>query len=143
MSRLPTFWMVGLSLLILSGCAASPPVSPGEGLSVETDSATAALDCGGFPAPTGATGTEIAYDQAGVNDLEAYRVCSEANQGNVDEHAAQIRQLKIARKGLTEAGQAQRNIADMRAEMLEDERKHHFWQSLGYWVVIGAMGFAL
>lgn len=127
----------------LSGCATSPPISPWAGLSVETVPAAAALDCGSFPGPSGATDEQITYDQAGVNALETYRVCAEANQGNVDEHAAQIKQLKIARKGLTEAGQAQRNIADMRAEMLEDERKHHFWQSLGYWVVIGAMGVAL
>jgi len=141
MNRLLTCLIIGASLS--SGCATSPPISPWEGLSVETDSATAALDCGLFPAPIKATEVEIVYDGGGVNDLEAYRVCSEANEGNVDEHAAQIKQLKIARKGLTEAGQAQRNIADMRAEMLDDERKHHFWQSIGYWVVIGAMGFAL
>ena len=127
----------------VNGCAISPPVSPWAGLSVETDAASPALDCGTFPGPSEATAAHIVYDEAGVNDLEAYRICAEANQANVDEHAAQIKQLKIARKGLTEAGQAQRNIADMRAEMLEDERKHHFWQSLGYWVVIGAMGIAL
>jgi len=142
MSQFLTSCIIGLNL-ILSGCAASPPNSPWEGLSVETDSATAALDCGGFPAPTSATGTEIAYDQAGVNDLEAYRVCSEANQANVDEHAAQIKQLKIARKGLTEAGQAQRNIADMRAEMLEDERKRNFFEKIGLYAVIIGMGLAL
>jgi hypothetical protein len=143
MNRLLTFLIIGASLSLSSGCATSPPNNPWEGLSVETDSATAALDCGGFPAPTGTTGTEIAYDQAGVNDLEAYRVCSEANQANVDEHAAQIKQLKLARKGLTEAGQAQRNIADMRAEMLEDERKRNFFEKIGLYAVILGMGFAL
>jgi len=61
----------------------------------------------------------------------------------VGEHAAQIGQLKVARKALVEAGQAQRNIADMRQEMLEDERRHHFWQSIGYWVAIIGMGLAL
>ncbi len=140
MSRLLTCLIIGASL---SGCATRPPNSPWDGLSVETVPAAAALTCGSFPAPITATDAEITYDLAGVNALEAYRVCAEANEGNVDEHAAQIKQLKITRKGLTEAGQAQRNIADMRAEMLEDERKHHFWQSLGYWGVIGAMGFAL
>ncbi len=141
MSRLLTLLIIGVSLS--SGCATSPPVSPWAGLSTETVAAAGAVDCGLFPAPSRATGAEIGYDEAGVNDLEAYRVCAEANQANVDEHAAQIAQLKIARKGLTEAGQAQRNIANMKQEMLDDERRHHFWQSLGYFVVIGAMGFAL
>ena len=140
-----THWRSTLAvlLLLISGCATSPPISPWAGLSVETDPAIAAMDCGSFPAPSEATNAFITYDKAGVNALEAYRVCSEANQANVDEHAAQILQLKIARQGLTEAGQAQWNIAEMRQQMLEDERRHHFWQNIGYWVVIGAMGVAL
>lgn len=133
MSRLLTCLIIGASL---SGCATGPPNSPWDGLSVETGPAAAALDCGDFPAPGGATGIEIVYDQAGVNDLEAYRVCAEANQANVAEHAAQIAQLKIARKGLTEAGQAQRNIANMKQEIIDEERRHHFFQSLGYWILI-------
>lgn len=135
------FCIIGLSLS--AGCATRPSISPWAGLSTDISAAAASLNCGSFPAPISAIAAEIVYDEDGVNALEAYRVCSEANEANVDEHAAQIQQLKIARRGLTEAGQAQRNIADMRAEMLEDERKHHFWQSLGYWVVIGAMGVAL
>jgi len=79
----------------------------------------------------------IVYSVDGVNKLEAYRTCSEANEVIGSEHAAQIGQLKLARKGLVEAGQAQRRIADMKQTMLDDERKHHFWQSLGYWVLIG------
>jgi len=71
-----------------------------------------------------------------MNDLEDYRQCSEANEAIAGEHVLQIGQLKLARKGLTEAGQAQRRIADMKETMLQDERKHHFWQSLGYWVLI-------
>ena len=78
----------------------------------------------------------IVYDVDGVNALEAYRTCSEANQTIASENALQVDQLKIARKGLTEAGQAQRNIADMRQQMLEDERRHHLIQSVGYWVVM-------
>jgi len=83
------------------------------------------------------------YDKAGLNDLNAYRQCSEANEGIAGEHALQIGQLKIARKGLVEAGLAQRHIADMREEMLKDERQHHFFQSIGLYAVIIGMGFAL
>jgi hypothetical protein len=70
-------------------------------------------------------------------------VCSEANEALVDQHSAQIAQLKIARKGLVEAGIAQRNIADMRETMLIDERRHNFWNNLGLYAVIVGMGFAL
>lgn len=135
------FLIIGASLS--SGCATQAPESPWAAATTETGAATAALDCGSFPGPTRSTEAEIAYDQAGANELEQYRLCSEANQANVDEHAAQIGQLKVSRAALVDAGQAQRNIADMRAQMLEDERKHNFWTSIGYWVVIVAMGLAL
>ena len=118
------FCIIGLSLS--AGCATRPSISPWAGLSTDTSPAAASLDCGSFPAPVRATMAEIVYDEDGVNALETYRVCAEANQGNVDEHAAQILQLKITRKGLTEAGQAQRNIAAMKQEMLDEERRHHF-----------------
>ncbi len=88
-------------------------------------------------------GDEVVYDKASLNDLNAYRVCSEANEAIAGEHALQIGQLKLARKGLTEAGRAQRNIADMREEMLRDERRHNFFQSIGLYAVIVGMGFAL
>ena len=123
-------------ILGVSSCATAPPESPWAGLDTETNPAAGSLDCGAFPQPSGATGAEIRYDKAGVNALDAYRLCSETNEANVVEHAAQIGQLKIARKGLTEAGQAQRRIANMKQQMLEDERRHHLWQSLGYWVLI-------
>jgi len=42
-----------------------------------------------------------------------------------------------------EAGQAQRHIADMREEMLRDAYRNHFYSSIGYWVVIVALGAAL
>lgn len=139
MSRWLMFLIVGVSL---SGCATSPPESPWAGLTTDTEAATASIDCGSFPFPSSATGVEIVYDEAGVNSLEAYRVCSEANEANVDEHAAQIMQLKISRQALTEAGQAQRNIATMKQEMLEDERRHHFWSNIGQWILIIGLGAA-
>jgi hypothetical protein len=134
-----TFLIVGLS----SGCTSTPPENPWDDLTTETDPAATAIDCGKFPAPTAASDAEIVYDKAGVNELEAYRVCSEANAAMTDEHAAQIGELKTSRKSLVAAGQSQRTIADMRETMLKDERSHHFWQSLGYWVIIIAAVAAL
>ena len=144
MNRLLILLIVGS---LSAGCATSPPDSPWEGLTVETGAATPALDCGPFPFPTefrdttndGEYDTAI-YDEAGVNALESYRLCAEANEGNVDEHAAQILQLKVARAGLVQSGKSQRNLTDMAHQMLDEERKHHFWQSLGYWIlIIGAI----
>ncbi len=123
--------------LLLSGCATTTP-DPWQGLDVTLSPATAPLHCV-MPLPDEVIGQSIVYTTS--HALEAYRVCSEANEAIVLQHALQIGQLKLARKGLTEAGQAQRRIADMRQTMLDDERRHNFFQSIGLYVVI--IGLAL
>lgn len=123
---------------LLSGCATEAPAR-WDGLDVDMSAATTPLDCGGFPAPT----EGAVYDKAGFNDLNEYRKCSEDNEAIAAALAAEVDQLKISRKGLTEAGQAQENIAAMRLEMLEDERRHNLFTSVGYWIVIIALGAAL
>jgi len=134
--------ILSLISFALASCA-TPAPNPWLGLDTGTEAAATPLDCGSFPLPTEVTDTYVVYDKAGLNDLNAYRQCSEANEGIAGEHALQIGQLKIARKGLVEAGLAQRHIADMREEMLKDERQHHFFQSIGLYAVIIGMGFAL
>ena len=124
-----------ISFGILVSCATTSP-NPWEGLDTSVSPAAAPIDCGGFPVPTETIGDSLVYDNAGGNALNDYRKCSEANEGIAGEHAAQIGQLKIARKALVEAGQSQRNIAEMRQTMLADERRHHLFQSAGYWVLI-------
>lgn len=125
-------------LALLSGCATTP--NPWQDLDVDLSPATDPIHCV-LPRPDEVVGQSIVYTSA--HALEAYRVCSEANEAIASEHVQQIGQLKLARKGLTEAGQAQRHIADMKQEMLDDERKHNFVTSIGYWIVIIGMGAAL
>ena len=131
-----------ISSVLLASCATSIP-DPWIGLETETESAATHLDCGSFPMPTESSETGVVYDKSGLNDLNAYRQCSEANEAIASEHAKQIDQLKISRKGLTEAGQAQRRIADMKQTMLNDERRHNLYMKFGLYAVIIAMGLAL
>ena len=135
MRMLLTFLLVG----VLSGCATQSP-NPWVELETDVSPATQPLNCV-MPLPDEVVGQSIVYTTA--HALEAYRVCSEANEAIAQEHALQIGQLKLARKGLVEAGQSQRAIADMRKEMLEDERRHNFFEKIGYWIVIIGMGTAL
>lgn len=135
MRMLKTFLLAG----VLSGCA-TPAPNPWLGLDTDLIAAAEPIHCV-LPRPDEVVGQSITYESAGP--LEAYRVCSEANEAMVTEHALQIGQLKLARKGLTEAGQSQRNIADMRQTMLQDERRHHLYSSVGYWIAIIGMGLAL
>ena len=139
LNRLAVF-LIGFAAL--SGCA-STPESPWNNLTVDTDPAATPIECGSFPMPTEVVGESVIYDNAGLNVLDRYRVCAEANHDIAAEHALQIGQLKIARASLVDAGQSQRMIAEMRSEQLDDERKHNTWMSIGYWVVIIGLGSAL
>ena len=126
-------------IVLLSGCATQAP-NPWKDLTMDTSPAVGPIDCPRFPLPSSFTADTIVYDEDGANALEAYRACAEDNRDLVTEHAAQIGQLKIARKGLTEAGIAQRNISDMRQEILEQERRHWLFERIGYVILtIGAI----
>ena len=107
--------------LCLSACATTPQPNPWADLDTETEQAVQAIDCGQFPLPTESSDSGATYSLEGLNQLNAYRVCSESNELNMDEHAAQIGQLKISRKGLTEAGQAQYRISQMLEQIIEQE----------------------
>ena len=129
-----------LLLILLGGCASGPPENPWDGIEVQSKPAATPVDCGRFPMPSEVIGESIVYTNSGANDLEAYRQCSEANRGIASEHAQQIDQLHIATRGLVEAGQAQRRVADLRQQILQEERRHWFWERLSYWagfIVIG------
>jgi len=124
------FWIS--SVILLSGCASAPLPNPWDGLETETEAAATPLDCGSFPLPSESDKTHVVYDKAGLNDLNDYRRCSEANEAIVTEHVLQIGQLKIARKGLVEAGAAQRRICDMKQEIIEEERRNHLITTIGW-----------
>ena len=138
MRMLKIFLLAG----VLSGCA-TVTHNPWQNLDTDPSAAVSAIDCGAFPYPSEVYKTHVVYDKAELNTLDDYKKCSEANEAIANEHALQIGQLKLARKGLTEAGAAQRSISDMKQEMLDDERKHNFFTSIGYWIVIIGMGAAL
>jgi len=114
--------------LLLGGCA-TPTPNPWLGLDTDLSPATGPIHCV-LPRPDEIVGQSITYTTA--HALEAYRVCAEANEAIVTEHALQIDQLKIARKGLVEAGAAQRRICDMKQEMLEEERRNHLITTIGW-----------
>ena len=134
MKMLKTLWLVG----VLSGCTTIAP-DPWLGLDIDLSPATEPLHCV-LPRPDEIVGQSIVYTSA--HGLEAYRVCSEANAAIVTQHALQIGQLKIARKGLVEAGAAQRRITDMHKQMLEEERRSHLISTIG-WAAIAIAGIAL
>ncbi len=97
-----------------------------------------------WPAPIDITEETVTFDVEGARMLEVYRVAGGGNTEIAEEHAGKIDDLQTAVKALVDAGKGQRLIADMRLEILEEERRHHFWERLAYYagmvfVIIGAV----
>jgi len=126
----------------LSSCASQPP-NPWESIDVPRGTITQPIELGKFPLPSQTRVENILYDTQGVNDLEAYRLTAEANTAIATAHAEQIEALRKGIEGLVEAGKAQRRIADMRQEILEEERRHWMFEKVGYWFAIIGLGLAL
>ena len=124
----------GMALFLL-GCASQPP-NPWESIEVPRGTITQTIELGKFTLPSQSDSRRVVYDVEGVNALETYRLKAEGNTAIAAAHAQQIEALRKGIDGLVEAGKAQRRITDMRQEIIDSERRHHFWQSLGYWVLI-------
>lgn len=139
MRTLLTLLIVG----VVTACTATPVENPWDDISVSADDATRPVHCGSFPLPDVFDGDNITYSAAGVRALDTYRVCAEGNHDIADAHADQIEEHRRAAQALVDAGRHQKRIADMRAEMLADERRHMVWERVQYWVVIVAMAAAL
>ena len=144
MKRWLTLLIVGASL---TACATTPRPDPWQDLEVPDQEAQRPLNQGDRPLPDKIRGEGEdqvwVYDSTGVERLETYVVIAEGNETLADEHAGRIDDLQDSVGHLVKAGKAQRRIADMRLEIIEEERRHHFWERLGYYagmafVILGA-----
>ena len=130
---------------ILAGCATAPTANPWEGIEVQEPGAEMPLALPEFPSPASVGMDTVTFDIDGANAISAYIVTAEANTGIAEEHAGQIDDLRVASQSLIDAGKAQRTVADLRLEILEEERRHWFWERISYWagfLIIG-VGLAL
>lgn len=129
-------------LLIVGGCS-SNPVNPWDSIDDPREPVQHPLQLPLWPIPEtfDTSGATFTVEQLRVLDL--YKTTAEANTAIAVEHAQQVEVLQEAVVSLVDAGQAQRTIAEMRKEMLEEERRHNFFKSIGLYAIIIAMGFAL
>ena len=128
---------------ILAGCATPPTANPWEGIEVQEPGAEMPLELPEFPSPASVGMDTVTFDIDGANAISAYIVTAEANTGIAEEHAGQIDDLRVASQSLVDAGKAQRVVADLRLEILEEERRHWFWEKTGYWAGFLIIGLAV
>lgn len=139
-TRWLTFLIAGGAL---SGCV-SQPVNPWERIEASQEPAARSVSAPDWPSPASATSDSATFTLEQVRTLEAIRVASEANVALVDAHAATIDKLNDAVGYLSDAGEQERYISDRRAQHLEDERRHFFFERLGYWaIMLGLIGATL
>lgn len=119
----------------LLACA-TPPANPWDSIEVPSEAIETPLPCDELPEP-------IAMDDIGKGRITAMRECAMANYDIASEHITQIEEMREAAVNLIDAGQHQRRIAEMKQEMLDDERKRNFFEKIGLYVVILAMGISL
>lgn len=127
--------MAYLCAFFLVGCA-TPQINPWDSVEVPSEAIETPLPCDELPAP-------IALDDIGKGRIEAMRECAMANYDIASEHIIQIEEMREAAINLIDAGQHQRRIAEMKQEMLEDERKRNFFEKIGLYAVIIGLGLAL
>lgn len=127
-------WLIllaaGASLLLSSGCATTPAPDPWADVEVDQTAAQLPVRLPEWPQETSFTEDEVTFDLSGARALAAYRVVGEGNTELAEEHAAQIDDLKEAAAALVEAGRAQRRVADLRLEILQEERRHHLIEKI-------------
>ena len=130
-----TLLAVGASLS-LSGCASAPTPDPWGEVNVPAEPATIPVVLPEWPQPVDFTEQTVTFDLAGANVLEVWRVAALGNTEIAAAHADQIDDLRDAARSLVEAGKAQRKVAELRREILEEERRAHTYEKVGLWALV-------
>ena len=126
---------------LISGCS-TVQTNPWDSIETEETPVTGPLVLPELPKPT-IVGDTVVLDASQAAQIRAYGIIARANTTMAEEYSKSINERQRANTALVEAGKAQRVQSEMRLEMLEDERRHNFFTSIGYWVVIIALGVSL
>jgi len=128
-------WLLSFLAGSLLGCATAQ-TNPWDSIEIPSEAIETPLPCYELPEP-------VALDEIGRGRIDAMRECAMANYDIASEHIVQIESMRDATRDLVDAGKHQRRIAEMKQEMLDDERKSNFFEKIGLYAVILAMGLAL
>jgi len=133
-----TLFLIGT---LCSACATTQP-NPWDSIELDEKPVEAPLVLPELPKPT-IVGDTVVLSPDQAAQVRDYGIIARANTIMAQEYAKAINERQRANTALVGAGKAQRIQSEMRLEMLEDERRHNFFTSIGYWVVIIALGAAL
>jgi len=130
-----------LGAVLLASCSASPPrPSIWEAIPPQSETPpTEPLELPPFPT------VQEAPDGISIEDAQAVLIYIETAEANTEiawEHADQVAELRTAVDAMARAGQAEHDIAELRLQTLEDERRSHFFSRITDWILIVVLGIA-
>ena len=138
MTRLWAILLIGGAL---TGCATVEP-NPWESIDTTYTPAQQPVEPPYWPIPDTFDEFGATYTIEQLRLLDIYREAADANYRIAQQHAAQIDALNEAVGSLVDAGKGQRVVADMRRQMLEEERRHNAFEKVGLWILVLALGGA-
>lgn len=132
--------------LALAGCAATPTPDPWADYEPHDEPVAAPIEHDGWPEPIAYTDETVTFDLNGALALESWRIAGLGNYEIASELMHQVIALREENDALVRAGRAQRQVAEFRRQMLEDERRAHAIEKITLWagmvlVVVGAAAF--
>jgi len=138
-------WPLFLILGTLSGCANTPVSLPSWDIPQATEEAQQPLELPVRPQATLSETGMAEFSQEGMLQLQRYAAASEANFAIARANAQALEAQSRAYNALIDAGELQRQVAEIRAELLELERRDHFidvWFHRGV-IVLGLVAVGL
>ena len=131
-------WLTLLAAGLLAACATSNDPNPWDDLEVETEPAPRPVALPDWPSPIHYDADTVTFDLEGAKRLERFRVVSVGNYDMAEASADEVDALNDAAGHLIEAGKAQRALTDLQRQIVEEERRRHFFEKITYWA-----GFAI
>ncbi len=138
-TRLCLVLLANGALLSLISCASTPSPDPWATIEPENEPVAEPVALVDWPSPVSETDTTVTFDLAGAIALRDFQIVSEGNYEIGSELSAQVTALKTERDALVAAGKGQRAISDLRLEILEEERRSHMIEKVGYWIAMGLL----
>ena len=138
-------WQAFLLIGILTVCSSTPVTLPSWDIPPAATEAQQPLSLPERPVATLSASGKAEFSKEGMNQLRRYTTASEANFEIAKANAAALEAQSRAYNALIDAGKMQRQVAEIRQELLEAERRDHFidnWFHRGL-IALGLIAVAL
>ena len=130
-----------LAIGTVSACS-SNPVNPWDSIEIDETPVEAPLALPKLPKPE-IVGDAVILTGSQAEQVREYGIIARTNTTMAEEYSKAINERQRANTALVGAGKAQRAQAEILREQLQDERRHNFFEKIGLYIVVIALGASL